>query len=110
MGSFYVWIKGLCLAWEKNKGNLEDYFRKTPQGNYSEYEELLNLVFGIVINPYCICDDRHRFDTENITVIDIGDYQGTCLFLLHQNIYQPFVTNYVYTSVSYGSCNGCDAL
>lgn len=102
-------IKEFCLAWEKNKGKLEDYFKKTPQGNYADYEELVKLMFDIVINPY-MKHDRNRFDTESIAVIDDGDYQGTCLFLLHQDVYQPLATNYVYTSVSYGSCSGCDTL
>ena len=88
-------IKEFCLAWEKNKGKLEDYFKKTPQGNYADYEELVKLMFDIVINPY-MKHDRNRFDTESIAVIDDSDYQGTCLFLLHQDVYQPLAIMYIH--------------
>lgn len=54
--------------------------------------------------------DYYRFRTDNMTVLDHGDYQGTLVFILHMNCYQPSVDEYVYTSVDYGSCSACDAL
>lgn len=102
-------VKEFCLAWEKNKEKLEEYFRTTKQGEYSDYKELVKLLFDIAINP-SIKNSYERFDTENILVIDDGDYQGTQVFILHRNDYQPSVEDYVYTNTDYGSCSGCDTL
>ena len=102
-------IKEFCLAWEKNKDKLEEDFRKTRQEEYGNYEDLVKLLFDIVINPSIECD-HYRLDTENILVIDDGDYQGTQVFILHRDQYQPSVEDYVYTNTYYGSCSGCDTL
>lgn len=102
-------IKEFCLAWEKNKEKLENYFRTTEQGEYCKYEDLVELLFDIVINP-SIEDGYYWFDTKNILVIDDGDYQGTQVFILHRNKYQPSVEDYVYTNTCYGSCSYCDTL
>ena len=102
-------VKDFCLAWEKNKWKLEEYFRVTKQGEYSDYKDLVKLLFDIVINP-AIKNSYERFDTKNIVVIDGGDYQGTLVFILHREEYQPSVEDYVYTNTQYGSCSYCDTL
>lgn len=102
-------VKEFCLAWEKNKEKLEEYFRTTPQSEYNSYELLVRRLFDIVINP-SIEDSYYWFDTGDILVIDDGDYQGTQVFILHRNVYQPSVEDYVYTNTYYGSCSGCDTL
>ena len=99
-------IKEFCLAWEKNKDKLEEYFRKTRQEKYNVYRNLVELLFDIVINP----EVNNKFDTKNILEIDDGDYQGTEIFILHKNVYQPDIEDYVYTNTYYGSCSGCDTL
>lgn len=106
-------VKEFCLAWEKNKGKLEEYFRTTAQSEYDSYELLVRRLFDIVINPSInpsIEDSYRWFDTEDFLVIDDGDYQGTQVFILHRNVYQPSVEDYVYTNTYYGSCSGCDTL
>ncbi len=45
-----------------------------------------------------------------MTVIDNGDYQGTQIFIVPLNTYQPRAEDYVYTNTYYGSCSGCDTL
>lgn len=45
-------------------------------------------------------------DPERITVIDHGHYQGTQLFVVGAEGYQP--STYWATAVYYGSCSGCD--
>lgn len=102
-------IRDFILAWEKNKKNLEEYIRTHAMGDYDTYQSLTKLLFDIVINPE-MTGYREPFDTENILVIDDGDYQGTLIFVLHRNCYQPNTGEYVYTSVNYGSCSGCDTL
>ena len=42
--------------------------------------------------------------------MDNGDYQGTLLFLIPCDTYQPSEYEYLLTYVGYGSCSGCDAL
>lgn len=101
-------IKEFILAWDKNKDDLENYFRTHKQSEYEAYEDLVKLLFDIIINP----DDtrQHKFSTEDITVIDHGEYQGTQIFIVHIDTYQPSVCDYVYTNNYYGSCSGCDTL
>lgn len=103
-------VKEFCLAWEKNKKKLEEYFRTTPQSEYDSYKVLVRRLFDIVINPYVYDRYCYRFDTGDFLVIDDGDYQGTQVFILHRNCYQPSVKDYVYTNTYYGSCSGCDTL
>ena len=95
-----------CLAWEKNKDKLEEYFRNTRQDEYDEYKTLVGLLFDFVVNP----EFDNKFDTKNILEIDDGDYQGTEIYILHKDVYQPEIEDYVYTNTYYGSCSGCDTL
>ncbi len=102
-------IKDFVKAWDLNKNKLEEYIRTHKQKDYCGYKLLVKLLFDIVINP-TMEDDWDMFDTEYITVINDGNYQGTLIFVLHKDHYQPCVSDYVYTSVGYGSCSGCDTL
>ena len=43
-------------------------------------------------------------------MIDDGDYQGTQIFVIHLDKYQPDESDYVVTNTYYGSCSGCDTL
>lgn len=103
-------IKEFCLACEKNKDKLEEYFKNTRQDKYDEYRSLVGLLFDIVINPEFGGWDNNKFDTKSILKIDDGDYQGTEIFILHKDVYQPDIEDYVYTNTHYGSCSGCDTL
>ena len=101
-------IKEFVTAWDKNKFKLEEHLRANNQDTYDEYEDLVKLLFDIVINPELMYG--RSFNTDKILVIDDGDYQGTQIFVLHQDYYQPSVDEYVYTHTDYGSCSGCDTL
>lgn len=102
-------IKEFVKKWEQNKNKLEEFIKTHKQEEYDSYEDLVKLLFNIVINVVeDFCDNT--FDTNNITIIDDGDYQGTQIFILHKKSYQPYISEYVYTSVCYGSCSGCDTL
>ena len=50
------------------------------------------------------------FNFEKTHEIDDGDYQGTLLYMIPIDTYQPSYWEYVATYVYYGSCSGCDAL
>lgn len=99
-------IKYAVKQWNKNKDLLKDALRKIQSPKeFPDYEELLKLVIQKVLNV-----DSDYTWSENITVIDDGDYQGTLLFTIHLDTYQPMPGDYLLTFIYYGSCSGCDAL
>ena len=77
--------------------------------NNCEYDHLVKLVVKYILNP-SIKVDWKKFDADQITVIDNGDYQGTLLFMIPRNTYQPSEGDYLLTYSGYGSCSGCDTL
>lgn len=99
-------IKEFVNKWEKNKDNLEKYFRRTPQTEYDSYEKIVILLFKYVINK----DEYGKYITTDIKIIDDGDYSGSQIFILHKDTYCPGIEDYVYTTNYYGSCSGCDTL
>ena len=106
-------IKLFCKAWEKNNNRLRNYISSHEQTTYYDYTSLVKILFDECINPYIeeIMTCKYRtFDTNRITVIDNGDYQGTLLFVIPEDTYQPCVSEYIFTSVYYGSCSYCDTL
>lgn len=95
-----------CLdRWERNKGFLEEALRTGTGFNSCSYDDLIKLVVNCILNS-----EDDRWDAEEITTIDNGDYQGTLLFLIPANTYQPCEYEYLMTFVGYGSCSGCDLL
>lgn len=89
--------------WEKNKSNLENYFKTTPQSEYTDYLAILKKTLELAL-PF------FEFDLDNVTEIDNGDYQGTLIFVIPLQTYQPSETETAVTYVGYGSCSGCDTL
>lgn len=72
-----------------------------------EYADLVKLVVET------LTEDTYevgalRMDPNRIHEIDDGDYQGTLIYIIAENGYQP--DRYWSTCVSYGSCSGCDTL
>lgn len=94
--------------WYENKDILEEEIRGDRKLNGCDYEYLVKLVVDCILNPSE--DGYERFDSNNITVIDNGDYQGTQLFMIPLKTYQPSANEYLITYVWYGSCSGCDTL
>lgn len=101
-------IPELVKQWEENKLKLEEYFRTTKQGEYStSYQQIVTKVFELCLPKV---DEHSGFDLSKMTVIDDGHYQGTQIFIIPKNTYQPNVADYVMTNTYYGSCSGCDTL
>lgn len=100
-------ITELVKQWEENKHKLEEYFRTTKQDEYDNYETIVKKVFEICLPK---ATDYSGWDLDKMTVIDDGDYQGTQIFIIPNDTYQPSVENYVMTDTYYGSCSGCDTL
>jgi len=100
-------IKELLKQWEENKHKLEEYFKTTKQDEYNSYETIVKKIFEICLPK---ATDYNGWDLEKITVIDDGGYQGTQIFIIPTDTYQPSLEDYVMTDNDYGSCSGCDTL
>lgn len=106
-------IKFAIQQWDKNKDKLEEYYKKYVNDNfkngyfdvYFNYDEVVKNLVKYVYN-----DDEFNFNPDGITEIDNGDYQGTLLYLIPEDTYQPSETEYLMTYAGYGSCSGCDTL
>lgn len=108
-------IKEFVEAWETNKGNLEKYFRNNEQFRYDDYDKILELLIKKVINPYLVekvesYPMSKGLSVKNITKIDDCEYQGTQIYIIPFNTYNPDIEDYIYTHNYYGSCSGCDTL
>jgi len=93
-------IKELVNRYMENKDNLKKVFAQSHQVNYNE---IVNNVFKLLKN-----NDSFNVDLKKLRQIDDGDYQGTLLYLIPRDCYQP--DGYWYVKVGYGSCSGCDTL
>ncbi len=99
-----------CLnKWNQNKGLLEEQLKKDTTLNSCNYDYLVKLIVDFILNPGAQYGDI-VWDSNEITVVDDGDYQGTQLFLIPRKTYQPGEYDYLMTYVGYGSCSGCDTL
>ena len=101
-------IQEIIKKWEENKYKLEEYFSTTKQEKYASYEAIVQQIFELVINSDE--DSYERFNINKMTVIDDGDYQGTQIFIIPKDTYQPNIDDYLITHTYYGSCSGCDVL
>lgn len=102
-------ITEFVKAWNDRKDKLRRYLGTHKQSEYDNYTELVRLLFDIVINP-SYQDDYNKWNLSRIHVIDDGDYQGTLLFIIPRDRYQPNQFEYVVIFHEYGSCSGCDTL
>jgi len=93
-------IDEFVKAWYANLGRMRAEFSSHPE-SYTHIVETVIKMLHDNVQGYCP-------DPTRITVIDHGDYQGTCLYVIAAEGYQP--SKYWYVYVSYGSCSGCDAL
>jgi hypothetical protein len=103
-------IKQFVEIYMNNKIVLEEQFK---QKHPDDYTEIVEMVFKLIYDNY----EKHEWrsdwesfkpDYTRIHVIDDGDYQGTLLYLVPFDMYQPDC--YYYVLVEYGSCSGCDTL
>lgn len=53
---------------------------------------------------------KNLWDSEEISEIDNGEYQGTLLYLIPRKTDSPLEYDYLMTYVGYGTCSGCDTL
>lgn len=102
-------IKFCVQQWDRNKDKLRKHLSERTDMNDCSYLDLVKLVVEYIFNN----NDYgygHTYDKDKITEIDNGDYQGTLLFLIPIDTYQPSEYEYLMTYVGYGSCSVCDTL
>lgn len=104
-------IKFCKYAWDQNESKLRKVLKES-EPDFLRMCTYKNLVYLIVQTIFNNGPDRkgRTWDIEKITEIDDGDYQGTLLFLIPEDTYQPSADQYLMTFVEYGSCSGCDTL
>ena len=96
--------------WDANKDKLRDALAERTDLNHCNYEDLVNLAFEVIYNTDANETGYQVLNLNNITVVDDGDYQGTVVFLIPFDTYQPSEHEYIMTYIGYGSCSVCDAL
>lgn len=105
-------LKIMVSQWDKNRDKLRDAISRLNIQSL-DYKDLVELTFetiyntDIVVNSDGFCDE---LDTQSIHEFNDGDYQGTLLYLIPFDTYQPGEYEYLMTYARYGSCSGCDAL
>lgn len=105
-------LKIMRDRWATNENALKEAIAKIKKINYDlQYKDLVKLTFEEIFNRG---DETwgysHTVDTKHITEIDDGDYQGTLIYLIPIDCYQPCENDYLMTYIGYGSCSGCDLL
>lgn len=101
-------IKDFVNLWYKNKNCLKKVIEDKVENKYIfGYRDLLAMILKYVINDK---DYEYDFSTENIKVIDDGDYEGTLIYVFHKKIYCPNEYDYYFTCTYYGSCSFCDTM
>lgn len=96
-------------CWDANKDKLRAVLAERTDLNTWQYEDLVKLTFETIYNT-AATDFDYKLSLEHITVVDDGDYQGTLVFLIPFDTYQPSEHQYIMTYIGYGSCSCCDAL
>ncbi len=105
-------IKYCYDKWNANQYRLRAWLRNETGLNGCCYKDLVKATVTYILNDglteplFC----GEYWDANKITEIDNGDYQGTLLYLIPMDTYQPSECEYLMTYVGYGSCSGCDTL
>ena len=104
-------ITDFAIAWTKYKGDLQERIAESETHTSWNYDDLLKMLFETVVNPYLDEQCRDTFNLEDITTIDNGFYSGLLVFVLYRGCFSPcMASDYIYTTISYGSCSVCDTL
>ena len=98
-------IKEFVEKWDANKAALR---AALTERHPEDYIDLVKMVFRLVINVDPV--DGDTYDLEKIIEINNGDYQGTVIYVIPLDTYQPGPDEHVYVAIGYGSCSGCDTL
>lgn len=81
----------------------DEFVEKYQQDHPGSYDGIFDDVVDFLAREF---DYGVGPDPERVTVIDHGDYQGTRVWVVATQGYQPYT--YYVAKVGYGSCSGCD--
>lgn len=95
-------IENFTKIWFKN---LHKMRAALTEAHPNDYEDLVRTVITLLNNE---STEYYKPDPNRITEIDHGDYQGTLVYVIASEGYQP--STYWYVKIGYGSCSGCDTL
>lgn len=98
------------MRWGMYKDDLREVLAESTGLNDCDYEDLVKLTFETIYNKLEDEYSSKRLNLDEMTVVNNGDYQGTLIFMIPFDTYQPDEYEYIMTYIGYGSCSGCDAL
>jgi len=101
--------QAIIKQWEENKGKLREYFSADKKLSGCDYSYIVAKVFEIAV-PKGMESYSEKWNTEEMEEIDFGHYQGDYIYIIPPASYQPMPSERLITTVSYGSCSGCDTL
>jgi hypothetical protein len=97
-------IERFTKIWFANQASVRAKF---TTAHPDSYKDVVTAVIQVI--KEALQDDwEDKPDPQLIHEIDDGDYQGTLVYVIAAEGYQP--STYWYVKVSYGSCSGCDTL
>lgn len=106
-------IKYALKKWNENKDALRNAIQQTEKDKRVawDYNDIVKIVCRYIFNEN-VTDKDPKINIEGITMVDTGNgnRQGTLLFMMPFDTYQPAEYEYLMTYVGYGSCSGCDTL
>ena len=102
-----IYIMKKC--WDRNNKKLREVLSERTDLNSCSYKDLVKITFEVIFNNDEYNDDI-KLDLEHMTEIDDGSYQGTILWAIPFDTYQPSANEYLMTHIEYGSCSCCDTL
>ena len=102
-------LKHIIAQWEVNKHKLQEYFQTTNQKEYDSYRKILCKTIELA-TPIANEDYGYLYDIKEIKEIYDKNYQGTKIFIILIDMYQPGIEDYIITYIQYGSCSAYDTL
>ena len=97
-------IEEFTKAWFANLHKMREKFTAKHPKDYKE-------IVCSVVEMLSLSDGGYSWekpDPERIHEIDDGDYQGTLVYVIAAQGYQP--SQYWYLKIAYGTCSVCDTL
>ena len=98
-------VREFVEQWDKNKDKLRDYFKTTPQTEYSSYKSILAQLLRLAVTHNKAGEE---WDLDAIMESKRHCYHGN--FVFGFNSAWDRASEFTVTYVGYGSCNGCDTL
>lgn len=95
-------VKEFVEAFERGEDWVREQLSKI---DYCGYTDIVKITVSAIHDNF---GERYAPSPDYITVVDYGDYQGTMVFVIGEDTYQP--SRHWYLVTGYGSCSGCDEL